>query len=102
MASLIPENSAEFRLSEVARISAGTLHGADATCVGVTTDSRSDLRGRLFVALRGERFDGNEFAQQAAAQGARGVVVERPVSDLPVGSVQVKSTLSALGALAGA
>jgi UDP-N-acetylmuramoyl-tripeptide--D-alanyl-D-alanine ligase len=102
MASLIPENSAEFSLSEVARITSGTLHGADAQCVGVTTDSRGDLRGRLFVALRGERFDGHEFVSQAAALGARGMVVEHATADLPVGSVQVKSTLSALGALAGA
>jgi UDP-N-acetylmuramoyl-tripeptide--D-alanyl-D-alanine ligase len=101
MASLIPENSAEFSLSEAARVTAGALHGADARSVGVTTDSRGDLRGRLFVALRGERFDGHEFVHQAAKLGACGVLVEHPVLDLPVGAVVVSSTLSALGALAG-
>ncbi|MET0793320.1 MAG: Mur ligase domain-containing protein, partial [Polyangiaceae bacterium] len=98
MASLIPENSAAFSLSEVAQITGGTLVGADAQCVGVTTDSRADLRGRLFVALRGERFDGHDFAQQAIAAGAAGVVVEQDVPGVP--SVRVASTLSALGALA--
>jgi UDP-N-acetylmuramoyl-tripeptide--D-alanyl-D-alanine ligase len=102
MASLIPQNSAKFLLSEVARLTSGTLLGPDAECVGVSSDSRADLRGRLFVALTGERFDGHDFAAQAATQGARGVLVERPVSGLPVGSVQVESSLSALGALAGA
>jgi UDP-N-acetylmuramoyl-tripeptide--D-alanyl-D-alanine ligase len=101
MASLIPENSAEFSLSEAARVTAGALHGVDARCVGVTTDSRGDLRGRLFVALRGERFDGHEFVHQAAKHGARGVLVEHPIADLPVGAVVVASTLSALGSLAG-
>jgi UDP-N-acetylmuramoyl-tripeptide--D-alanyl-D-alanine ligase len=102
MASVIPENCAEFSLSKAARVCGGALHGTDADCVGISTDSRSDLSGRLFVALRGERFDGHRFVRQAAAQGARGVVVEEPVSGLPVGAVVVKSTLSALGALAGA
>jgi UDP-N-acetylmuramoyl-tripeptide--D-alanyl-D-alanine ligase len=102
MASLIPENSARFWLSEVADLATGTLHGSDVECVGVSTDSRSDLRGRLFVALAGERFDGHDFVQEAAARGARGVLVERPVPGSSLGSVQVKSTLSALGSLAAA
>jgi UDP-N-acetylmuramoyl-tripeptide--D-alanyl-D-alanine ligase len=102
MASLIPGNSAAFSLSEAARITGGVLRGSDADCVGVTTDSRADLRGRLFVALRGEHFDGHEFARKALAEGARGVLVERPIPDLVGGSVQVPSTLHALGALAGA
>jgi len=102
MASLIPENSAAFSLAQVAELCAGTLLGKDAACVGVTTDTRADLRGRLFVALRGERFDGHEFAAQAVALGAAGVVVEREVPGLGVGQVRVNSTLHALGSLAGA
>jgi UDP-N-acetylmuramoyl-tripeptide--D-alanyl-D-alanine ligase len=101
MASLIPQNSAEFALSEVATLCDGRLVGADAACVGVTTDTRADLRGQLFVALRGERFDGHDFAQQALAQGAAGVVVERELPGIHP-AVVVSSTLSALGALAAA
>ncbi|MEP7052553.1 MAG: UDP-N-acetylmuramoyl-tripeptide--D-alanyl-D-alanine ligase [Pseudomonadota bacterium] len=102
MASLIPENSAQFRLSELATICAGELSGEDRECLGVTTDTRADLRGRLFVALRGERFDGHDFVLQAVAAGARGVVVEREVTGLTAPHVKVASTLRALGALAGA
>ncbi|MEO8901070.1 MAG: UDP-N-acetylmuramoyl-tripeptide--D-alanyl-D-alanine ligase [Polyangiaceae bacterium] len=102
MASLIPENSAAFSLSQVALVCAGSLVGADAECVGVTTDTRADLRGRLFVALRGEHFDGHDFALQAIAAGARGVVIERAVPGLGAGHVKVASTVNALGALAGA
>jgi len=101
MASLIPPNSADFSLSEVATVCAGTLLGASAECVGVTTDTRAELRGQLFVALKGERFDGHDFALQALEQGAAGVVVERELPGLRSG-VLVGSTLSALGALAAA
>jgi UDP-N-acetylmuramoyl-tripeptide--D-alanyl-D-alanine ligase len=102
MASLIPDNTAQFSLSDVAALCAGELSGASADCVGVTTDTRSDLRGRLFVALRGPRFDAHDFALQAAAQGAAGLVVERDVPGLTAPHVKVASTLSALGALGAA
>jgi UDP-N-acetylmuramoyl-tripeptide--D-alanyl-D-alanine ligase len=42
----------------------------------VHTDSRSLQAGDLFVALRGERFDGNDFIAQAKAQGAVAVLCE--------------------------
>jgi UDP-N-acetylmuramoyl-tripeptide--D-alanyl-D-alanine ligase len=42
----------------------------------IHTDSRSVQAGDLFVALRGERFDGNQFIAQAMAQGAVAVVCE--------------------------
>jgi len=101
MASLIPRNGAEFLLSQVATLCDGALHGPDANCVGVTTDTRADLRGQLFVALRGERFDGHDFAAQALSLGAAGVVVERELPGLTA-AVVVRSTLTALGALAAA
>ncbi|MEI9936850.1 MAG: UDP-N-acetylmuramoyl-tripeptide--D-alanyl-D-alanine ligase [Pseudomonadota bacterium] len=99
MASLIPQNHAAFSLAQVATLCAGTRLGADAECVGVTTDTRVDLRGQLFVALRGERFDGHDFALQALEQGAAGVVVERERPGLRA-AVTVTSTLNALGNLA--
>ena len=102
MASLIPENRAAFSLSEAAKVCDGSWFGADAATVGVTTDTRADLRGRLFVALRGERFDGHDYAVQALANGAAGVVVDRDVPNLETKYVKVSSTLSALGALGGA
>lgn len=44
--------------------------------VGVGTDSRAIEPGRAFVALRGEQFDGHDFLDQAAASGARVMIVE--------------------------
>lgn len=68
---------------------------------GIGTDSRTLEPGALFVALRGERFDGHEFLAQARERGALGAVV-RSGTD-PVGGLatfEVDDTLAALGALA--
>jgi UDP-N-acetylmuramoyl-tripeptide--D-alanyl-D-alanine ligase len=52
------------------------VHLQGAVADRVHTDSRSLQPGDLFVALRGERFDGNQFIAQAKAQGAVAVVCE--------------------------
>ncbi len=67
----------------------------------VSTDTRSLEAGALFVALRGERFDGHDFLTQALERGARGVVVEDPPQAPGEAAVfQVPDTLVALGQLA--
>ena len=43
----------------------------------VSTDSRTTEAGALFVALRGERFDGHDHVEQAVARGAVALLVER-------------------------
>ena len=47
----------------------------DAPLAGVSTDSRSVTPGSLFVALRGERFDGHAFVEKAFAAGAAAAMV---------------------------
>ena len=42
--------------------------------LNVTTDSRKVTSGCVFVALKGEHFDGNDFVEQAKAQGAEYVI----------------------------
>ena len=44
---------------------------------GITTDSRNIKEGMIFFALRGEKFDGNDFALDALKAGARYAVVDR-------------------------
>ena len=46
---------------------------------GCSTDSRGLAPGNLFVALRGERFDGHDYVQSAEARGARALLIERAV-----------------------
>lgn len=56
-------------LSQLANILNGELKGADITLDAVTTDTRKLTPGCLFVALKGERFDAHDFADQAKAGG---------------------------------
>jgi UDP-N-acetylmuramoyl-tripeptide--D-alanyl-D-alanine ligase len=94
----LPSNRFELTLSEVARATGGELDGPDVQLRGVSTDTRGELNGVLFVALRGERFDGHAFARKAEQAGARALLVEHEV-DSALPRVKVTSTLSALGAL---
>jgi len=88
-------------LAGLANVTGGALHGADVAFGTVTTDSRTLGPGSLFVALRGEHFDGHDFVPQAAARGAAGVLVSRVVS-APVSQVVVPGTLDALTRFANA
>jgi len=68
---------------------------------GVSTDSRSIVKGDLYVALVGERFDGHDFVAEAFSRGAGGAVVSRPAAGDPEGRLYpVSDTLVALGRLA--
>ena len=46
---------------------------------GVSIDSRTIKEGELFVAIKGDRFDGHDFVPEAIKRGAWGAVVERSV-----------------------
>jgi UDP-N-acetylmuramoyl-tripeptide--D-alanyl-D-alanine ligase len=66
-----------LRLSRLAAWCGGRLTGHDVEVTALTIDSRSAAPGSLFVALRGERVDGHDFAEAAAACGAAALLVER-------------------------
>src|SRR5687767_3437921 len=85
--------------AEVAR-ALGVAPAGEEAFAGVSTDTRHIVPGSLFVALKGERFDGHDYLAQAAAAGAAGAVVSRP-ADAPEGMrvFRVDDTLHALGAL---
>nr|WP_232242611.1 UDP-N-acetylmuramoyl-tripeptide--D-alanyl-D-alanine ligase [Paenibacillus sp. GSMTC-2017] len=78
----------------------------DQVVVGVTTDSRKSGGGELFVPLVGERFDGHDYAEQAAASGAKAMLWQKDKeipSTLPgVSFLLVRDTLAALQRLAAA
>ncbi|HEV2007498.1 MAG TPA: UDP-N-acetylmuramoyl-tripeptide--D-alanyl-D-alanine ligase, partial [Burkholderiales bacterium] len=95
-----------MRVSEAAHVLNTHFIGADVEFSAVNTDSRTIQRGDLFVALRGERFDGHLFVAQAAAAGAAAALVEqgqdsgfgiRDSTTLPL--IIVTDTLKALGQL---
>jgi UDP-N-acetylmuramoyl-tripeptide--D-alanyl-D-alanine ligase len=88
-------------LINLTRVAAGVLQGDNAVFGPVITDSRALEHGALFVALRGDRFDGHDFVAEAAARGAAAALVSRPL-DVPLPQVIVSDTLVALSAFARA
>jgi len=87
-----------MRLSEAALATQGQLIGPDVVFCCVGTDSRSIKKGQLFVALKGENFDGHEYAAQSLEQGASSVLVSKASNVSP--ALVVKDTRLALGDLA--
>ena len=76
---------------------------------GVSTDSRTINPGELFIALKGEHFDGHTFISESLVQKASALLVSRknnlrkllpPECTIPL--IQVNDTLHALGDLANA
>ncbi|HEY2745820.1 MAG TPA: UDP-N-acetylmuramoyl-tripeptide--D-alanyl-D-alanine ligase [Polyangia bacterium] len=69
----------------------------------VTIDSRAVAAGALFFAVKGDRFDGHDFAAAAVSAGARGVVIARGRKvDVDATVIEVDDVVAALGALGAA
>ncbi len=95
----------KFTLEELLEATGGQLRQAPTgvRINGVSIDSRTILPGEVFIALRGERFDGHDFLAAAVDRGATTLVVEQeiPLASFPgVAVIVVPDTLKALGGLA--
>lgn len=88
-----------FRLADAALAFGGTLLNPDCEFSRVSIDSRNLVEGELFVAIKGERFDGHEFLTDVSLK-ASGLVVSCPDKNLPVTQWVVEDTTKALGQLA--
>ena len=89
-------------LAEAAAAISGRVSGAGAglSFAGVSTDSRTIGRGELFIAIRGERFDGHQFLAVAKERGAAGALVdERFKGEAPLPIIVVDDTRRGLGRL---
>jgi UDP-N-acetylmuramoyl-L-alanyl-D-glutamate--2,6-diaminopimelate ligase len=74
---LFVEREGAITLGAVARAVGGSLEGdAGAEVLDVTHDSRQVRAGWLFVAIRGEKSDGNRFVADVSRQGAVGIISE--------------------------
>lgn len=86
-------------LSEIANALNTKAIGKDVRVSSVGSDSRNIVDGQLFVAIKGERFDGNEYAEEAITQGASAVLISnREVKASP--AIVVDDTRFALGEIA--
>lgn len=84
----------------------GVLLSGDQAAVvsGISTDTREIKKGEMFIALKGENFDGHNFIQAAALKGAACLVIDDETK-IPEGLnpavVKVEDCLTALGDFAG-
>jgi UDP-N-acetylmuramoyl-tripeptide--D-alanyl-D-alanine ligase len=86
-------------MSQAANALNGELTGADVLFTSVSKDTRDIVNGSLYVAIKGESFDGHEFVEQAGVAGAAGALVsETQTAELP--QIRVNDTRRALGELA--
>jgi UDP-N-acetylmuramoyl-tripeptide--D-alanyl-D-alanine ligase len=88
-------------LSDFARACGGTLQGADREYKGVSSDTRTLAQGDLFIALRGPRYNGNEFVGGALTAGAVGALVDA-AQPAAISQIVVPDTQAALEKAANA
>jgi UDP-N-acetylmuramoyl-tripeptide--D-alanyl-D-alanine ligase len=87
-------------MSDIASVTGGELSGRDIPVHGVSIDTRTIQAGDLFVAIKGESFDGHDYISMAIEKGCAGVVVESgDVSEVP--AVLVENTRLSLAQIAG-
>lgn len=87
-----------YSLSELREPLQATLQGEDCTIEGVSTDSRDIAAGDLFVALKGENFDGHDYLERAANSGAIAALVSDS-ADVSMPCLTVADTERGLGLL---
>ena len=86
-------------LSAVAEKINASVVGDDVVFSSVSTDTRRIRSGDLFVALKGENFDGHDYVGQAIERGAVAAMVSHPVS-VPASQLLVNDTRLGLGDIA--
>src|ERR1700693_2043029 len=69
----------KLSIFQIAEFASASVSGGDGNVSidKISTDSRTLKRGELFVALRGENFDGHKFVEAAVKTGAAGAIVDR-------------------------
>ena len=86
-------------LSEAAKTVGSSLVGEDVVFCGCSTDSRTIEKGNLFIALKGDYFDGHQYISVAEKKGASSLIVDRGTPNTKP-FVKVKNTRKAMGLLA--
>lgn len=94
-----------MKAGEILKAAQGRLlNGSSGTPIrGFSIDSRTLKKGELFIAIKGNRFDGHDFLRDAFNKGAAGIAISRDASFAPRPSsfvIKVKDTTKALGDIA--
>lgn len=77
-----------------------SIHNLFLQCDSVSIDTRKILPNSLFVAIKGENFDANTFAEEALSKGAKYVIIDNSDYYIDERTILVKDSLSALQQLA--
>lgn len=91
-----------MKLSVIAQAIDATLYGPDGDLPSIAIDSRKLTGGELFIALKGENFDGHDYIESALQKGAKAVIAAhepRTPLEKSVTFLAVKDTTTALGKL---
>ena len=64
---------------EVVHLLGGVPKGSNPALLRISTDSRDCGPGDLFIAIKGEFFDGHDFLEEVRARGVAGAIIERDV-----------------------
>jgi UDP-N-acetylmuramoyl-tripeptide--D-alanyl-D-alanine ligase len=93
-----------FTIAEIIEATKGTLVQGPALAQvrGVCIDSRIVKKGEVFIAVKGDVFDGHDFIDAVIAKGVRVLVVHKPIKvrGLKISVIRVKDTVRALGDIA--
>ncbi|MBO4217646.1 MAG: UDP-N-acetylmuramoyl-tripeptide--D-alanyl-D-alanine ligase [Clostridia bacterium] len=89
-----------LKLRDIAAMTGGVYNGLqpDARVYGISIDSRTISPGELFIAIKGDRFDGHDFIDEALRCGAGGILLTEGNPLCPF--IRVKDTTRALSLLA--
>ncbi|HEX3044051.1 MAG TPA: UDP-N-acetylmuramoyl-tripeptide--D-alanyl-D-alanine ligase [Bacillota bacterium] len=94
---------AKFKIHQLITATGGVLlqGNPENSVSGITTDSRQIKPGELFLALRGEKFDGHDFIDTAIRNGATAIISAEAINlPEPIAVIQTPDTLDAYGAIA--
>lgn len=90
-----------MRLSEVKNLVNGKLLGNDLELSSISINTKTLVKGDLYIAIKGRNFDGHAFIDEAIAAGTIAVLVARKIKT-KIPQIIVKDTRIALAKLAGA
>ncbi len=95
-----------FTISDLFNLSGSVIYNPDSyrTTKKVEIDSRKVTKGSIFVAIKGEKFDGHDFVDEAIKNGAKAIIVNskklKKFEDLEIPIITVPDTTIAFGELA--
>ncbi len=88
----------KLNTKKIAEIVCSASNVVDVDIENISTDSRHIVKGDLFIAIKGEKFDGHDFVPDVLAKGAAAVVVSKLFKEIPaVRQIVVSDTLEAYG-----